>query len=256
MRLSHILISLVLTVLLTACFEMEERLTLNRDGSGERVISIDMGELLNNPLVKQGIQAGMEEDGDVDLTRRVDSAFSIYEPLADQNPQWTAREIALIKKASGHAIVDFQEEELKIKVTYPFTSLDELEEVNRLMREANVPEDTDNGAPLANSIGNSATTTEYTLDRRLLSIQTTIDRGMNQFFDMGDTDDETGFMKAFFEEATYTLIVRLPGRIRKVEGYEGYELSDNELTVELPLLDVINTEGRVDALSGDIKFRR
>ena len=115
----------VSAILLTGCLETIQEITLNVDGTGTYVNTNDMGKIIG--IAKN---FGMAS-GDKLPQESIDTSFSIA-ALADSMTKLTQEEKEMMKKGSLHLSIDMGKEVFVTKMSFPFTSLDEIQMINKL----------------------------------------------------------------------------------------------------------------------------
>lgn len=254
-RIIVLSISLSLSLLFSSCLTIEEVLKLNADGSGVLTSSIDMGELLSNPMMKMAMEEEMEKNGE-DMPERIDSNLNIIEELLPLNPQWTKEDIALLNKVESKMIMDFTEGEGGVFVTMPFENLDQLMRMQKLMADANEPEGGDEDNPFSGlSNGSGSTISTYVWKQGRLSRNTSMTLGLVE--ELGNSE-EMDMMKMMFGDAKLIFKMEFPGDIKKVKGYPGHDIvNGNTLVQEFDFLDLFDNEDKIDeGLDGMVKYKK
>jgi hypothetical protein len=124
--MKKVLVSLLAgsAILLTSCFDTVQEITLNDDGSGVYVNTSDMGKVLT-------IAKNMGAASSDKMPQQIDTSFS-FASAADSIPDLSAEEKELLKKGSMHLIMNVEDEKLISTMSFPFTSLDDIQKFNRL----------------------------------------------------------------------------------------------------------------------------
>ena len=112
-------------ILLTSCFETTQEITLSNDGSGTYVNTNDMGKVLT--IAKNFGAASNEKMPKEALDTSISFAL-----LADSIPDLTAEEKELLKKGSMHLTMNVEEEKFVTVMSFPFSTLNDLQKINGL----------------------------------------------------------------------------------------------------------------------------
>ena len=124
--MKKILVSLLAgsAILLTSCFETSQEITLNADGSGTYVNTNDMSKILT-------IAKNMGAASNDKIPAAVDTSFS-FASAADSIPDLSAEDKELLKKGSVHLNMSLEDEKFISTMSFPFTTLDDIQKINRL----------------------------------------------------------------------------------------------------------------------------
>lgn len=238
--------------LLTACLTIEEKLTVQSDGSGEILTTIDLGEMLSNPMIKMAMLEEMKKNGE-EIPERVDSVINLVEEMKPNNPQWTAADLALLDNIDARMTMDFEASEGAMTIRIPFGNFDELEAIQKLMSEAEQEgSDSDMFGPMGTG---SMAAADYGWKKGTFSRVSSVTKDL--FETMGMKEDEMGMMEMMFGEAELIYQMEMPGKIKKVKGFPGHEVDGNLLTQRYGFLEVIKKPELIDeGLDGQIKYRK
>lgn len=255
LRLLNLSLIFVCTIVLSSCLTIEEVLKLNSDGSGTLETTIDMGELLGNPMMKMAMEEEMQKEGKGEMPGRIDSIIDPLAELLPLNPQWTAEEVALLKTMESRMLMDFDKGEGGIYVTIPFNKLNELMRIQKLMAEANEPEG-DAGNPFGGMAKGSNVINKFVWKKGKLERNTAISEGAMGGMDMDS--EEMSMAKMMFADAKMVFKTVFPGKIKKVKGYPGHSIEDgNVLVQEFGMLDLFDNPEKIDeGLDGQVKYKK
>lgn len=223
-------IILILAVAIApSCLEIEEEISLNKDGSGSYLMSIDMSEVME---MLQGMMAGNEEAMDQAGMGKMDSTL--------QETANKLREIEGISKVK-HSVEGF-----RFSIGYDFTSVSVL---NQAQGEGSSL--TAMGAGLDPSMSSDGE--NFELNKRTFSrAPAPIDDLME-----GMSDEEAGsidMVKMFLGEAAYKMTYRMPGKVKSASNDLSEIQADGKTVItEVPMLDWL--EGNAD-VGNEIKFKR
>jgi hypothetical protein len=262
MRLLTYLFVFITAVVLTSCLTIEEKISLNKDGSGTFQTFIDMGGVLSNPMLAEGVKKGMEETGGMG-TMQVDSIMDIYTDLAAQNPQWTDVEHKLMQRVESRINVDFEKAEGGVYINFDFADLAELRQMQMLM-SASKDEATDAPNGMAGIMGGGPLTgieNEFKWKKGLFERTATSAGNIMDALNLGDEDaaeEMMNGMKMMMGDAKVVYIMEFPGKVKKVTGFPGHSIeNDNQLVQEFSFLDVLDDPSLIDeGLDGSVKFKK
>ena len=247
------------TFLLTACLTIEDRTELNADGSGIQTTIVDFGSLFDNPMVKMGMQEELRKSGKTEMLERVDSTFRLTDQLGALNPQWTAAERALVERAHGEVVMDFEDGEGYVKTMFPFDRPEQIDELAAILAKSNKPEG-QQGNPFEGLSGSQFFDLTRTLKGKKLSWKATKSADFeNPLAAAGLDEDTMGMMQSMFGDAVVNYTIVFPGKIKKVKGFPGHEIdeSTNTMTLLFDFIEIIeNPEVIARALNGEVKFRK
>ncbi len=213
-----VLLSVVIT---PSCLEMVEEISLEKNGSGNYSMAVDMSQMME---MLSGLM-GDTDDPTTDAFAQMDSAI-----------QETVKKLRQIEGISN---VSHQSEGYRFSVNYSFSSVEAL-------NQANLNEDNESAAMLGMSGSN------YSLAKRVFSRQSVPISDM-----LGEMDDEEGMMdmvKMFMADASYKQIYHMPGQVKSAAN-DNSEISSDKRTVttEIPLLDWMNGDADI---GNAIKFKK
>ncbi|PHI21158.1 hypothetical protein CEQ90_03825 [Lewinellaceae bacterium SD302] len=242
---------------LSACLEIEERLSLKSDGSGMLVSTIDMGAMLSNPLIAMGMQEEMKKNGE-EMPERIDSNLNIIEEMIELNPQWTADDLALLNRVESRMVMDMEAGEGAVTVNIPFDNLAQLERIQDLMTEAKEPEKEEEaeGNPFSGMTGGN-TTNDFEWKKGKFSRLTTMTIGDELMGAMGMDEETMGMVEMMFGDAKMYFVMEMPGKIKKVKGFEGATVDGNVITQEFEFMELIKETEKINAaMDGQIKYKK
>lgn len=247
------------SLLISSCLTIEERVKLNADGSGVQVSTIDFSELLQNPLIRSGMEQEMAK-GDGEIPQRIDSSFSVYEQMLPLNPQWTAEERALLARSTATMTMDFIEGIGEVVTRFEFNDPAEIAQLADLMANSNKPEEGEDGGgnPFANMSGQSFVLSTFNLKgKKLIRTTTTSPDFENPMAEAGLEDGMMDMMKEMFGDAVMTYVIEFPGKVKKVSGFPGHEIDGNELIMAVDFNEMLeNPEAVAKVLTGEVKFKK
>lgn len=235
----------ILVLSLTSCFDLKEEITINKDGSGSFIQTIDLG---NNPMMQMALN--MQSDSaknEGNAMNKMDSTLQETKAKLSQ-----VKGISNIKTASSA-------EGLKFTIMYDF------EDVDALNKAVNASKEEKEGELKVIQKQYSFKKGEFTR----INFFSMGENGMDMSEIMGgkkgdddaeQTDEEKEQMKQmmqmFFGTANYTYIVHVPNKIKSYSNKQNTTLSEDEktLTMTIPFLDLMQDDKKVDA-GNSVKFK-
>jgi hypothetical protein len=222
-----------------SCIDIIEDMILNKDGSGKYSITIDMGSLMNDPLLKS-----MMEGEDSKKMEDMDSTVyfkDLPDSLIKDNPD-------LWKRVTMRIFSNAKEEAFFLKVNFDFKNV---EEIAYLSANLNKVMDASKANPLASdqaSAGGSSGLLDdglgYMLKGKEL-IRKTKEKATEE------TSEDIEMLKTFMGDATYKLNFEMPGRVTKVT-IPNAKVDGKKVTVVTPFLEILEKNTRMD---GIVKYK-
>jgi hypothetical protein len=241
----------------TSCLVIEDELNLNRDGSGTKVTTIDLGDMMSNPIMGMALQENLEKEG----AEKMDSSFQLIDELGPLNPQWTAEERELVGRMKGRIFVDGEAMEGKVTSTFRFDKLEEISRVNAIIAAANQPENAEGGPEaLAGGLSGTGGLFETSFDWKKGTI--VMNSAVAKNYKNPMVDDELGeegmdMMKMMFADAAFVYTINFPGKVKKVKGFAGHSVEGKSIIQAFDLLELFeNPEKMAPALTGQVKYKK
>ncbi|MFK7925301.1 MAG: hypothetical protein AB8H47_25320 [Bacteroidia bacterium] len=223
-------IVLILAVAIApSCLEIKEEVSLNKDGSGSYLMSIDMSEMME---MLQGMMSDNEEVMEQAGMGKMDSTL--------QESANKLRELEGISKVK-HRVEGFS-----FSIGYDFTSVSAL---NSAQGESSSIGALGMGVDPTNGGGED----NYGLDKRIFS------RAPAPIADLmeGMSEEDASsidMVKMFLGEASYTMTYRMPGKVKSTTNELSEIQADGKTVItEVPMLDWL--EGNAD-IGNEIKFKK
>lgn len=241
MRKLTYLIILLSALFFTACFEIEEHVFLNKDGSGKYEMTFDMSEMMSNPFMKDAMLENMKKENP-DFVAEVDSTSYFID--SEDNQNLTTEEKTIMKDAVVHMKMSAEKEQMIVSIKMPFNSIDHLNKQNEIMAKSNSSDDSPIGmmgdSPLMMNV-------KYKLEKKMLT------RLPASSADMPETSDEDmEMMKMLLSDAKMTTYYHLPGKVKSTSIVNA-QIHGKELKIVTPLLDIMEGNYKPD---GSIKFKK
>jgi len=250
MKLRTWILLLVIAVSTSSCINVIEELFLNKDGSGTYHLTIDMSDLISNPMFK----SMMEQQDDSTST----SSGGLFGNEVDMMNADTSINFLAAAEKEGRTIdnpdfwknvninikSDQEAGDMFTTIALDFKSLDDITYFYENLATV-VPGD--EGSDMFGPGGIAPRQLAFKLQNRTLS-RTSSFTAPEQ-----DMDDETEqMMKMFFAGATYKSIYHLPGKVKNAD-FAGADVDKKIVTVEVPLTEVMEGKAEID---GKITFKK
>ncbi|WP_338791220.1 hypothetical protein V9L05_01720 [Bernardetia sp. Wsw4-3y2] len=243
-RFYSLAIVAILAISLTSCFDLKEEVTINKDGSGSFIQTIDLG---NNPMIQMALN--MQSDSAKSANKEMNKMDSTLEETKAKLSK--VKGISNIKTAAST-------EGMKFTVMYDF------EDVDALNRAINASKEEKEGEVKIMQKQYSFKKGEFT---RANSFSMG-DNGMDMSEIMGgkkdddkeQTEEEKAQMKQmmqmFFGGANYTYIVHVPNQVKSYSNKSNTTVSEDKktLTMTIPFLDLMQEDKKVD-IGNSVKFK-
>lgn len=232
---------LVLPFLLASCLDVVEELRLNRNGSGQYSVTIDMSQLFADELMKGMIKSSLEEQANLNTGQNglpeMDTVIYFKDLPAEQKgvkPEFW-------NKVSSHIVMSESKSKFLTTIRLNF---DKLEDIAYLYENLNdIGSNAGQLGGLADQGGVLPAGVSYALAGGALTRKTPKPEAA--------TGEEAEMMKIFLEGATHRIIYNLPGKVKKV-SIKGAKINGRTVTAEAALLDIMEGKGNLD---GTIKFK-
>ena len=225
------------TFLLTSCIETLEEIYMNKDGSGKYNVTFDMSEFFSNPMMKSMIEEAAKEEGEA-------SGFDLGETdtlihLGDSGLAEGVMKNAVMRMTMSDSLGKFL-----VNMSFPFENVGQIDEFFQELSEQGAGAD----AGMMGGMGSLLMPGgKFAFQKKRLTRMKNDQEGASELF----AGEDGEFMKMFFSGGTHTTVYHLPGKVKKTT-IEGAEVDGNTVTVERPLMDLM--EGKV-GLEGEIRFK-
>lgn len=117
--------------ILSGCFDTVEETTINDDGSGKIVSTIDMGKMIS-ALSAMGGDEKMKEAEKINIDTTV-----FLKDVKDSVKSLTDAEKKLLEKGTGQIIMNMKEEKFSISFTIPFSNISDIPAVHGALKKSN-----------------------------------------------------------------------------------------------------------------------
>lgn len=226
-------------VFLPGCIDLIEDMVLNKDGSGKYALTIDMGKMMKDPLMK-----GMIEAGNNDEKKDMDSIIyfkDLPDSIIKDNPDLWSRVTMRIYN-------NVQEGSFLVKINFNFKRVEEIAylsaNINKVMQatKANpvIGDEPGRGGPSG------------LLDEGLVYVL----KGKELIRKTGSKtaetpDEDMQMLKSIMGGAEYRLNIEMPGRIKQV-SIPNARVDGRKLMVTTPFLDIMQKKATMD---GSITYK-
>ena len=122
------LLSVILSVFISGCFDTVQEITINNDGSGAFTSTTDMGNMIK--MVKM---MGSDQTKGID-SLVMDTVFSLA-AFKDSVPGLTNGEIKLLENAKFKTAINAAEEKLQVAFSFPFSDVSDVSSINNLLKK-------------------------------------------------------------------------------------------------------------------------
>ena len=209
----------------TACLELEEEISLNKDGSGTYSMTIDMNEMM------EMLQGLLSEEQLAETGGGMGQMDSTMESTAET-----------LRSTDGISNVRHKTENYRYSLSYDFSNIDVL----------NSTSSSSFGSQLNLGMGSDEDEryewSPKTFERLPISLENLLDEA-------GEENEQAIEMaKMMLGDASYKMIYHMPGKVKKISNDQA-ELSEDKKTVTLsvPLIELMEGEAN---LGNKIKFKK
>lgn len=231
---------------LTSCFDIIEEVHLKRDGSGKYIVTTDMSGLMSDGFMKQALEEAVKsESGDMNMNlMNIDSSFTFAS--APEAAGLSAAEQKMLEKVVISMKGSEKEEVLKMGMTVNFDSFAEMEKIAEVMKKISK-----DGVGQGNGLMGGGQFSDFSKMFSMKKKKLFSRSGTSQPLDGLIQDDMKEMMSMMLAGASYKTIYKMPGKVKK-STIPDAEIDGKTVTVEHPMLDVINQKVKIE---GDIKFK-
>ena len=217
-----LLLICISSICLIGCFGSEEEVTINADGSGTFINTVDMSGLFDMMQMFAGMDTSGKNKFDKVADKQIDSVFS-FSSFSDTASSLTAEEKKLFKNATMRMQINQEDKIFKMTMTFPFNKMDDLQKITDLQQS-------DKGVnPMGKTINNQEmagmndaalpslqkiakmTFKEGLIERKIDHQKLNDLKNDEQFNQLGNAED---MMSAI----TFSTAIRLPGAAKNAVG--------------------------------------
>jgi hypothetical protein len=205
----------------TSCFNIEEEIYLNRDGSGRYAISVDMSAMME----MMSAFMSQEESGETDMFGSLDSTLEA--------------QASALRGMAGISNVSHSREEARFKLLFDFRDVSTL---NRALQETQGASE-QTGGLLQNS---NFTWTPKSFERAAVDMKANMENA--------EIDEQSMEMaRMFLADAKYKTILHLPGSAKKMTNKDAVISADKRtVTFDATFLDLL--DGKVQ-IGNKVSFK-
>ncbi|MGB8192760.1 MAG: hypothetical protein WCF67_12610 [Chitinophagaceae bacterium] len=131
MRMLKLFLVAVGCVFFASCLEINEEVNIKENGSGELSTSMDMAQLIDM------MQAMGGEEFDKKKDEKIDSVINLKD-IVDTAKNLTAQQKQLMRDGKVFVKMNLAEKEFKIRMQYPFNSLERLQQLNAAISDGGI----------------------------------------------------------------------------------------------------------------------
>jgi len=236
----------ILVLLWCGCMNINEDINLNADGSGIYSEEIDLSSMLAFISATASMDSSSGSSSPGSFMPDMDSSFSMKE-YADTATSLTAEEKKLVQNASVRMISNQADTVFKIKLTFPFSTMQQLEQLmamvtgkssmNLAMKSSGMdkgmPEDDDTKMPDLTSVY-TTTCSKGTIDKKMDEAKWKSMQQDEQIIQLQQSGD---MMKAYL----FTTTIHLPKPAKKLTGDKAVLSTDKKtVTISGNMADMAN----------------
>jgi len=240
------------SLFLTGCINILEEVFLNRDGSGKYTITMDMSEMMSNPMMKGALQGAAEEAPEGTIPEKLEKDTVMrYTDMAKPG-QLTAADARLLKDVVMKMKMSESKNEMFITIDMPFKHIDELAKIGEAMQKIQPEEGDEAAGPLGGmgAIGGMASSEkQFELNKKTL-VRLPVAAQAQMMKEMFG-EEQMEMAKMLFGSATYKTVYHLPGKVKKAK-IAGAVVDGNTVTVSNGFIDILEGKAKFD---GEIKFK-
>jgi hypothetical protein len=247
MKLLKWILPAALTLSFAGCLDIDERLDLNKDGSGQLTMDMDMSQMVDILQTYMG-KDELEKKG----LQKMDTTI-LLKDVIDTSTKLSEEKKAILRPGRVHIKLDMDAKVFTIHSMFPFTNQKNLEKLYALQNDGstlgnaklfgNLGGDSSGGGP--GDINQFNGIFDYTCRDGLLSKKLNKEK-----FDALKNDPQMAQIKQASQmgmEVNYTSTLSLPRPVKKIDN-PLLKLSDDKKTVTMKfnLIDIIDHPGQFE----------
>ncbi|MBD0378125.1 MAG: hypothetical protein ICV51_21170, partial [Flavisolibacter sp.] len=121
------------TLVLAGCFETTEDVTINANGSGTYIVDMDMSGLFSILEMMKDADTTATANLQKSLGRDIDSVINMRD-YTDTAKNISPEYKALMRNAKLHMLIKEKDQQMKMKMMFPFSKIDDIEKLAKLSR--------------------------------------------------------------------------------------------------------------------------
>lgn len=232
---------------LVGCLEIEEKIDVKNNGTGELTVNTDMSQMLSMMESMLG-----KEELEKELPRKSVDTTVMMKDFIDTSKSISAENKSLFRTGKMHLKLNMADKVFKANMNFPFTSLTNLQKLYTAMNDGSLNtadmfrgltsgkppgnDDTVGGSPDMNQFNSiySFTVKDGTISRKLDPVKWKNLQASPQFSQMKQTS-------SMGIEMPYTLVVNLPRPVKKIDNSLATLSPDKKtVTIKYNLTDVFD----------------
>ena len=234
----------VVCILFAGCIEITETVQLKKDGTGNYGIKIDMGKLLEDPMMKSMLE-GSEKKNDMENIDSMVYFKNLPDSAIKDNPE-------LWSRAKMHVVTKTKDKTFFVEVDFNFKNLDEIAyfsaNYNKVM-------DASKANPLASAAAEGegpkqpdflANGLSYRLKGKTLERMSTASPDVKE-----PEGEELEMMKSFLSNAVYKLELQLPGKVVN-STFPNSKIDGSKVSSQVTFVELMEKKRDVN---GKVKFK-
>lgn len=244
MRKLNLLILLLAVFSLQSCFDVVEKMSVNKNGSGKYELTYDLGSMMSNGMMKEMLKESLQsEEGPfanmmVGGSVEMDTVINLKDsPLAAEMDGEMPK---VLEKAQMAMQLSETQGTFKMILSLDFDKVAEIAEFYKALQETGDEQQGFGAMMPSNGL--------FQLQGKTLTRQPMDLSAVNQ--SMGD-DESMGMMKMMMAGASYTTVYEFPKKVKSTTIPDA-EVGKKSVTVTRNFLDILDGKGN---LAGKIKFK-
>ncbi len=235
-----LLLAILSTLLFSSCFDIVEKIYINKKGNHKYSLTFDMENVFSDPFMKDAILTSLREEPTMRFDNQGRLAVDSTTYFKD-DPKFKQSNISKTIKESAklRMLINESKKQMMFKIDFDFEDVSEIASFFDAMKQTEDMSKTLSEPNLFIFGG------KYEMGKKKIK------RLPSPKNKLGD-DEGMEMMKMLMSAATYTTHYYLPGKVKK-SNFANSKLDNNKVTVTNSIIDVL--ENKVN-LTGEITFRK
>jgi hypothetical protein len=221
-------------VCISSCLDTQDEVTINKDGSGVYVNTVDLSGILDMMqmavITDTSAAKGLNEFAD----KNIDSTISLRS-FTDTSTTLTEEQKTLLQNGTAHILLDQKEKQFRVTMKYPFKKMEDVAKIMELQQSGK------GYMPLKSSKDSSGLTgmgdEGLPAMDKILSItfkNGLIERKVDEekLNDLKTKEQTNQQAEMMFREINYSTIIHLPSPVKSSQG-ERLTISDDKKTIRM-----------------------
>ena len=242
------------TLLLAGCFETTEEITINTNGSGTYIVDMDMSGLFSFIEMMKEADTAASANLQKPFGRDIDSVINMRN-FTDTAKNISPEYKALMRNARLHMLIKEKEQQMKMKMTFPFSKIEDIEKLAALSKSG---EGTDliakalKGNSDAPALGGGSAempglNNYYSLTYKKGLIERKINPEKIKDLAMSASGGEKNELMDMMASVKMNTIIHLPKAAKKVQGDKAKLSNDRKtITVSNTVADLLHSAKAFD----------